>query len=274
LAYLPVVAARGVFAAVTSSTLAFLITRHGWTRVPIFLSAAFVLAIGRSQWSPLLLAACVMPALGFVIAAKPNIGLSVVSGQSGWRSLLVVAAGAAAIGVASLVVRPSWPSEWLQAIGDKGDAVVPAAQWMVGGPLIVLALAKWRRPEARVVATLALTPHSPFLYDTLPLFAVPRSTREALVLTIGTDAAMLMQLALGATAGRDSAHVTLMARAIVVCVYLPCVVMLLRRANEHSTVGKAGEPYTSRWIDRLLWVVAVIAFCLFVFAILGSDRRP
>src|SRR5512143_1063965 len=81
----PIVAARALFVALTSGALAFVITRKAWWPALVFLSASWWFAVGVAQWSPGLLAATSLPWLGFLIAAKPNIGLAVLAGAPSRR---------------------------------------------------------------------------------------------------------------------------------------------------------------------------------------------
>lgn len=266
---LPLIVARTVFAALSGGALGYVITRSGWARVPLFLSAAFVTAIGRNQWSPLLLTACAVPVLGLLTAAKPNIGLATLAGQSSRRDFAVAVASAACLGLVSLAVRPTWPLEWLAVARTKTDALVPAAQWMVGGPLLLLAVLRWRRADARILLVLGATPQSPFVYDTLPLLAVARTRRQALLLALATDLAMFAQLALNATTSRDAAHVRVMAMVVVGCTYLPCLVLVLRRPNVSTrALGLDVESRGIGPVDGALWLLKTVAFAVFVFAIL------
>jgi len=265
---MPVIIARALFAGVSAGLLGYVITRGGWARTPLFLSAAFVTAIGRNQWSPLLVTACLVPALGFLTAAKPNIGLATLGAQKSMRDVFIAIAGAAGLSLLSLVLRPTWPLEWLAVVRAKSDALVPAAQWIVGGPLLLLAATRWRRAEGRLVAILAITPQSPFVYDTLPLFAVARTTREALILALATDVAMFAQLVSGATAARDDASNHLMAALVTLFAYAPCIVLLMRRPNVASSLGDLDTAPPGTAMDRLLWLACGTLFAVFVFGIL------
>jgi hypothetical protein len=169
----------------------------------------------------------------------------------------------------SLAIRPTWPVEWLAVVRTKTDALVPAAQWMVGGPLLLLAALRWRRADARILLVLSATPQSPFVYDTLPLLAVARTRRQALLLALATDLAMFAQLALDATTSRDAYHVRLMAMVVIACVHLPCLVLILRRPNVSTdALGLDDEARGIAALDGALWMVSAIVFAVFVFAIL------
>jgi hypothetical protein len=261
LVYLPVLVSRATFAALSCGALAYAVTREGWFRLPLFLSAALLLALGRLQWSPLLLAALFIPWLGVFTVSKPNIGLTVFAGQRSWRGVLIAAVAAAALTLVSFAVHPAWPVEWLAAVRGKHDAYAPVMQLVVGGPLLLLALVRWRDPRARVLATLAVVPHSPFVYDTLPVMFVARSAREALVLALAADVAFIAQLATASgTAGQGPT--AMMARMLVVCVYLPALVLVMRKS-----VWGNREP---SGLDRALGAVAASVFALLLFAIFAQ----
>src|SRR5688500_1352229 len=53
LGFLPVIAARAIFAGVSAALLAWAVTRDGWSRLPIFLSVSFMVTMELGQWSAL-----------------------------------------------------------------------------------------------------------------------------------------------------------------------------------------------------------------------------
>ena len=119
---------------------------------------------------------------------------------------------------------------------------------VTGGFLVLLALIKWRRPEARLVALMGVVPQSPFVYDVLPLFVVPRTRFETYALVIGSDIAFTAYaLSRGVERGTFH-HVT--GLAIVLGMYFPAVAMVLRRPNE-GTVPEWLERFSAllpRWL--------------------------
>jgi len=224
LAGLPPDWALSIFSAVCSAVLAFAVTRASYERLPLFLSASFAHAAIMGQWSLILTAAFLLPWLAFVGAAKPNVGVALVASSLSWRA----AAAMLAFTLLSLVVMPTWPREWLAQLPNSPYHFSPLRA--PGGFLLLLALLRWRRPEARLVAALAVVPQSPFVYETLPLFLVARSRFEVYALVIGSD------LALGAYALADRADVAAFFRtnslAMLIAMYLPALVLVLRRPNE------------------------------------------
>ena len=147
----------------------------GWRRW-IVLSAPALQAIMLGQWSPWLTAAVGLPWLGFVWAGKPSIGLALFVG---WPSRLALAGGLA-IFLLSLILMPRWPAVWLQALQDAPHYTAPVQRF--GGPFLLLAFLRWRRPEARLLGLMALMPHTTGIYEQLPLLLIPQTKRTFAVL--------------------------------------------------------------------------------------------
>jgi hypothetical protein len=132
-----------------------------------------------------------------------------------------------ALTLLSLVVMPTWPREWLGQL--SGTPHFSPLRTGVGA-VTILALLRWRRPEARLVALLGVVPQSPYAYEVLPLFLVPQTRAQTYVLVIGSDVVMAVN---ALTRGMDrTTHLLLNSLAIVVAMYLPALVMVLRRPNE------------------------------------------
>jgi len=223
---IPIIAARALFVALTSGILAFVLTRKAWAFALVFLSASWWFAVGVAQWSPGLLAATSLPWLGFLVAAKPNIGLAVVAGASSRRAFIVLTSTALAITVLSFIVMPGWFASWRDATRDTPH-IRPLAATFVG-PLLLLAALRWRRPEARLLLTLAVVPMNPGLYEGVLLFAVPASAIEATVLALGSWFVDPISQSRFVTATGFGA----IGQAMLVCMYLPALLFVLRRPNE------------------------------------------
>ena len=108
----------------------------------------------------------------------------------------------------------------------------------------MLALARWRRPEARLVFALACVPQTPLLYETVPLFLVPVTLAEGGALWLGSWIAALAVSAHGPY-DSDAARFAVSSKAIGWCLYLPCVLMILRRPNVGSL-----PPWLARRLER------------------------
>lgn len=222
----PIVAARAFFVGLTSGVLAFVLTRKAWWPALVFLSASWWFAVGVAQWSPGMLAAASLPWLGFLIAVKPNIGLAVLASVSSRRAFVVLLGTAAAVTLLSFIVMPNWLGAWRDATRDAPHIRPLAATF--GGPLLLLAAFRWRRPEARLLLALALVPMNPGLYEGVLLFAVPMSAIEASVLALTSWFVDPMSQS-GFVTMRGFAGI---GQAMLVCMYLPALILVLRRPNE------------------------------------------
>lgn len=178
LAFLPDPWSSGVFMAISSGLLSWLIlaSKKPW-RMLIFLSWPFVYSLFFAQWTPLLLCLWFSPLLLPLILVKPQIALPIVLvTKPDWRgvvlSILVVAV--------SLLVSPRWPWVWLEHIsGYKG--MLPPLFALPLGPILLLALLRWRRREAWLLLLMALMPQR-VVYDQLALLLVTSNWREILFL--------------------------------------------------------------------------------------------
>jgi hypothetical protein len=228
LALLPLVAARMAFAGISAALLAYGITRDGFSRWPLFISISFIVNVELVQWSNLLTAAMLLPLLSGIAIAKPNIGIGVVAFAER-RSTLWVAffVSTFLLGV-SFAVFPSWLPYWLE--NTRSAPHIAPLLFRPGGSLILTSLLRWRRPEARLLAALACTPLTPTFYDPVLLYVVTRTFREALVLTASTFILFFI-VAFAGPIHTSAQWGEIVTTASVWVVYLPCVIIVLRRPN-------------------------------------------
>jgi hypothetical protein len=227
LAVLPEHAADAAFAALGAGTLAYAVARTSPRpdrRWLMLVSAPFVEAIIVGQWSPLVVGASMLPWAAVAYACKPTTGLPLFCAKPRVRDVLV---GLACVAV-TIAIRPAWPHEWWASIAAVNYAVAPL---VVGvGPVILLALLRWKRPEARLLLALAAVPHTTLVYEALPLSLVPQSWMEGLIVWLGCWAALIAQRVHGPFPSQTAA-IRYGAVWLTSVVYLPCVVMILRRPN-------------------------------------------
>lgn len=228
-ALLPLVAARAAFAGVSAALLAWAVTRDGFGRLPLFISISFVTGVELVQWGNLLTAAMLMPTLGWLAVAKPNLGIAMVAHSRSNRELAITAAGALVLIAASFAIRPTWAHEWLAHL-DKAPQFRPLITRPLG-LVPLLALLRWRRPEGRFLAALAFVPRTPTFYDHVFLFAAARTFRESLALTVGTFAVFFFMAMYTPFPDLD-VRLELLTKGSVWFVYLPAVILVLRRPNE------------------------------------------
>jgi hypothetical protein len=220
----PMAIAGGIFAGVSAALLALGLTRGGWNRLVVLLSAPFVIAIVYGQWSVLLTAAVILSPLGFLLTVKPTIGAALWI----YRPSLWTIAGGAALVLVSIALQPSWPREWIATLSHTAHMVTPIAH--AGGPLLLLALLRWRRREARLLLALACVPQTALPYAAVPLLLIPATLRESVAFVILSYVQAWLWVHLGPYP-RASASIPTSVNLMVPLLYLPCLVMVLRRPN-------------------------------------------
>jgi hypothetical protein len=221
-AALPFYWARLLWAAVSGVAFAWAAFRYGRGLPAALLSANFLNAEIQGQWSPLLIAAAVLPAFSWVLAAKPSIGGALFAAFPTRRAVI---GGLALLGI-SLALSPTWPVRWVESLGASVH-VSPILR--PGGVILLLALVRWKQPEARLLAALACVPQIIGLYDTLPLFLIPRTRWQGYALAGLSYVAAFGQVAAvprlpGMTVG---AVVAARWPFMFACLYLPALVIVL-----------------------------------------------
>ena len=179
LAPLPPAAAGAIFFGLGSGLLAFGLSRsrEGLARLPLFVSAPFVMAAVLAQWAPLMMAAALFPSLQFLAAAKPNLGLACWVYRPSWRGVI----GGVVVALIALALIPSWPLEWRSALATAPRYRGPVFQ--LAGVVLLLAVMRWRRPEGRLFLAMSVVPQLALFYDQLPLWLVPTTVTRSVVLS-------------------------------------------------------------------------------------------
>jgi hypothetical protein len=173
-----------LFVAFGCGVLAWALMRWGYGPLFGFLSASVHYAAEVGQFSPIYAASVVLPWLGLFALAKPTIGAAAFVARPSWWPVV----GGLVFGGIAFAINPQWPAEWLHAIAQNNAQWAPAVPYrapitFLGGPLVLLSLLRWRRPEARFLAALMCVPQTTVLYETVPVFLIPRTFGEALGLT-------------------------------------------------------------------------------------------
>jgi hypothetical protein len=226
---LPVPVADATVVAIGAFALAWALTRTTiWNPQLLVFASTPMLTSGQTvQWSPLLTAAALTPALAWVFACKPTIGAALWLYAPSRRTFLA----AAGFTVLTVVAWPWWVADWARGLDAASHMRAPVQQW--GGPLLLLALLRWRRREARMLAALSCVPQTPALYEAVPLFLIVTSVPEgvmlvALTLLAGMATAVLAE-------GADyMGWMRINGQVMVALVYLPCLAMVLKRPNDRS----------------------------------------
>lgn len=226
LAAFPEKLASVLFVSVSAALLAYAVTKTGWHRLPLFLSASFVVAAKAAQWSPLIAAGFCLPAVAWVFACKPNIGMAALAAMPSRSAVRTAIVGGVVLSAISFALLPSWPADWLAALRSAGHMSAPIT-WP-GGVLVLLALLRWRRPEARLIVTMACVPQTPNWYEALPILLVPATLFQSLVLSLISSLGFLYEWLLY----RPNATYVDIEPLMIALVYLPATLMVLRRRNE------------------------------------------
>jgi hypothetical protein len=230
---IPLVWARGVFAAVGTGAFTYVVTRRGRWTLYFLISGAMLWSWVDVQWAPLLIAAALTPALSWMLAVKPTTGFAL---WSGWPNRIAVIGGLAFVGV-SLLVRPGWIPEWRDAVSHTPHM---ASLFRPGGFLLLLGLLRWRRPEGRLLACLAVIPQTTALYETLPLALLCRTRPQAAAFASLTMVAhLLFQLG---PQGAWPIGAEYQWWVLLVLVYLPGLALVLTRRNERDDFWTRTNP--------------------------------
>jgi hypothetical protein len=223
--------AEAVFMGLGIGCFTWALMRNGYTPLLCLLSAAMVGVVESVQWSPLLAASLALPALGVFAVAKPTIGFAMFVARPTWWAVV----GGAVLLVASFAVQPHWLSEWRAGLSQAHHFAAPIAQ--PGGWVAALALLRWRLPEARLVFALACVPQSTMIYETIPLLLVPQSVVEVAILVVLGYATQIVAVVTAGPGVDPLYHL----QPWLWMLYLPCVLMVLRRPN---------EGHVPAWLER------------------------
>lgn len=177
-----------LFAVVSGYAFGLAGERYGRGLPVAALSASFLEAVTYGQWTPLLVAAAVIPGIGFVLAAKPTVGAALF----GFRPHRSAVLGALALTAVSLVLMPYWPAEWWSALKEVGQYAAPVQRpW---GWLLLLAALRWRAPEARLLLLLSIVPQTTALHGALPLFLLLENRWQGYALVVASYVAAVCQV--------------------------------------------------------------------------------
>ncbi len=236
LAMVPLRTARLLWVAIGVCSFTLLIlARYSYARLPAVMSGAFLMAVSLAQWSPYLACAVMTPAFAWVLSGKPNVGIAAAAASRITRLAIL-------LGAIPLVVAFAWRPDWVMAWRASLHSAEHFHPLILrpGGLLIVLALLKWRRPEARWLIALACLPGTPGAAEALVLFAFPMTFRQCLSLALLTHVPNFLMLR--AHFDTFQAFTDRGAILMLAFVYLPALVAILMRPN-------AGP--LPAWLERL-----------------------
>jgi hypothetical protein len=224
-------AAAALWSALSFGLLTFGLTRRAWWPLIGLASLPCVEAAQIAQWSPLLTAMVLYPALGWLVVAKPTTGA--VMGVAylhrllrGWPFVWSLIIGLSLIAAAT-VIQPSWVGEWLALVRGSNKHFTPII-FRPGGAVLLLAIVAWREAEARLIIMLAVTPLGGMGYDAVPLLLIPRSRYEAFAWSALTVFVLpFRQVAVG-SGESFTAATTHNAPIELAFVYCPALLLVLR----------------------------------------------
>ncbi len=226
LVWLPWQVAASVFTGLSAAWLAWHILGSGeaW-RLLVFLSLPYFMALHFAQWSPLIMATWYAPLWApLCVLIKPHIALPIALVRFRWRGCVV----ALLVLLASLVVDSTWPLRWSGMVRSYQQRIPLFT--LPFGPLLLLTALRVHDRSAKLLGLLAMLPIRG-MYDLCTLWLLPKTPRQALILTVLS----WMALPLNGFHG-------LVQPWIVPLVYLPTVVFLLMPRSDTTPARQATRP--------------------------------
>ena len=248
LAPFPLLVTRVVMAAVGSGLLAYGVARIDARGLVLFLSHAFYVNAWYAQWTPLLMAMWYLPWLSALIAAKPTIGIAMLPGVRDLRRARPGLIAAGILVVLAFIVRPTWLGEWRAAV-ESNTHLRP---WVTvpGGVLLLLALLRWRRWEARLLTVFALIPQTFHPLATLPMILLPASLpgKATIAALTWLPNWVLVREPFGSRLASATAEdlIGMFGTIVLWTVLVPTLVFVLRSPNQ-GTVPAHINRFVSSW---------------------------
>jgi hypothetical protein len=219
---LPLGVARLVFDVLVGWTFVYALWRHrGTYALPVAVSGAYLFAMWHGQTTPLMVAAALIPALGFLLAVKPNTSASLMIA----RPSLMAVVGVSAFFLLSFVIMPSWPRAWWGSLTQDYTQWAPPVLRPFG-LILVLGALRWRLPEGRLLLATAFIPQNILPYELVTLALVPATLIETGIYVAGTWIAVAAAAGLIATDLPGSSW-----WATLCAVYVPMLYLVLRRPS-------------------------------------------
>jgi hypothetical protein len=192
-----------------------------------------------------MVAASLVPALGFLLAVKPNTSASLWIARPSRMAVL----GVSAFLVLSLVILPSWPRDWWRALlQDNTDLVPPVLRPF--GLVLLLAALRWRSPEGRLLLAIAFIPQNTLPHELVALALIPANLVEMGIYVAGSWIAVAV--------AADQMHLSHSIPewtaaswpATLGAVYLPMLYLVLRPALSLGFLKRSGRSAPKIGKDR------------------------
>jgi hypothetical protein len=220
--------AGGIFYGISSALLGFGVSRHGYHRLLIFFAYPFWAGLLEAQWGPLIMASAFIAPLLPATLAKPQLGVPMLLTVPTRRGLIACVA----LTLASFLLFPGWLAQWISHL-HLYARFVPVL--VFPGPLLVLALLRYRHYGGRLLIMAALMPQRWF-YDAFILWLIPKSRRE-IVWTV------FFSWGAGVWRWYHIPHsFTEVGRWTVVSIYLPMLVVVMLRERDVISESEADAP--------------------------------
>jgi len=227
---LPVEFARPVFDITVGSAFAYALWKgRGSYALLALLSGTYLYAMRYGQTTPLIVAAGLLPAWGFLLSVKPNIGLALWAARPTRQAIV----GGAALLVLGLLVLPTWPRDWLQALQQQNTHLVPPVLRPFGW-LLLLAVLRWRTPEGRLLLALAVIPQNTLPHELVPLALIPINLVEMGIYVAGSWLALAVTARTLQQVDTIAALATNIWPALLCAGYLPMLWLVLRRQRQEG----------------------------------------
>jgi hypothetical protein len=249
LTFVPDAVASALFTLVGATAFAWALMANGYAPLIGFFSPGMLFAAQVGQWPPLFAGAFALAPLGVFLIAKPHVGLATFLARPSWWPVF----SAITCTTIAFALRPSWISDWRASLAlagahlGSGPGAFPytAPVLLPGGFLVLSALARWRRPEARLLVALACVPQSLLLYEIVPLALVPRGWKQtSLYLVLGH---LIWRYLLAQNPWPVRAeYVTASGTLYTIFLFLPLTAMVLQRPNE-GMIPAMFERAIGRW---------------------------
>jgi hypothetical protein len=232
-----------VFMSVSAAAFAWALMEHGYAPLLGFFAAGMRFAVEVVQWSPLFAGAFAVTPLALFFVVKPHVGAAMWLARPSWWGV----AGVLGFIAIAFAIEPNWVSAWRAALA-KGASLGIGSQYpytppvlLPGGFLALLAILRWRRPEARLLFALACAPQSLLLYETVPLALIPRGWKESSLYLILSHVALWYFLAQRPWPDENVTKALTSGRIYTLLLFVPLTLMILRRPNEGPL---------PQWIER------------------------
>ncbi|HEX3108274.1 MAG TPA: hypothetical protein VHU41_04200 [Thermoanaerobaculia bacterium] len=219
------------FCGLVSFALAEAIRRNGapW-QLLLFATPSYVSALHSVQWSPLMTAALLAPALLPFAVVKPQLGIALVAaGRWSWRSAIA----AASFVLLSIAIFPRWPWIWLKQ--GSLNTYLGRPPFLIGPGILLLASAyAWRRWRGRCVLAMSIVPQR-FFYDQLLLFVAPTSVWQMALMLATSWTAVVVSLAAGWWIPQSGDQNPLAWIAVVLGFHLPAAAIVVWNERRRPT---------------------------------------